>query len=264
MSNLALNLVASAARIPDRVAAITGESTMTYAELDGASARLATLLEREGIGLGDRVGVMLPNIAAAPIAYYGIWRMGAIVVPMNPLMQGREVQFYLSNTGAKALIGSSGLPGAATDGAEGAGAKLWVVDDAELARLTCDLPEYGEPVLRGASDTAVVLHTSGTTGTPKGAELTHGSLGSNRDVILRRLVTLTEDDVVLACLPLFHVFGMTCAMNTAIAAGAGLSLMARFDPAKAIERIRRDRVTVLEAVPTMYSRAALRCRSVPA
>ena len=253
MSNLALKLVASAARIPDRIAAITGEQTMTYAELDGASARLATLLEREGIGLGDRVGVMLPNIAAAPIAYYGIWRMGAIVVPMNPLMQGREVQFYLSNTGAKALIGSSGFAGAATDGAEGAGAKLWLVDDAELARLTRDLPEYGEPVLRGASDTAVVLHTSGTTGTPKGAELTHGSLGSNRDVILRRLVTLTEDDVVLACLPLFHVFGMTCAMNTAIAAGAGLSLMARFDPAKAIERIRRDRVTVLEAVPTMYS-----------
>ena len=253
MSNLALNLVASAARIPDRTAAITGEQTMTYAELDGASARLATLRERDGIGVGDRVGVMLPNIAAAPIAYYGIWRMGAIVVPMNPLMQGREVQFYLSNTGAKALIGNPAFAGAATDGAEGAGATVWLVDDAELARLTADLPEYGEPVLRGTSDTAVVLHTSGTTGTPKGAELTHGSLGSNRDVIVRRLLMLTDDDVVLACLPLFHVFGMTCAMNAAVAAGAGLSLLARFDPAEAIERIRRDRVTVLEAVPTMYS-----------
>jgi long-chain acyl-CoA synthetase len=130
---------------------------------------------------------------------------------------------------------------------------LWLVDDAELARLTDGLPVYGEPVLRDASDTAVVLHTSGTTGTPKGAELTHGSLGSNRDVIVRHLLMLTDDDVVLACLPLFHVFGMTCAMNAAIAVGAGLSLMARFDPAKAIERIRRDRVTVLEAVPTMYS-----------
>jgi long-chain acyl-CoA synthetase len=253
MSNLALDLVASAARIPDRTATVTGEQTMTYAELDGASARLATLLEREGIGVGDRVGVMLPNTAAAPITYYGIWRMGAIVVPMNPLMQGREVRFYLSNTGATALIGSLGFAGPATDGAQRAGAKLWLVDDAELARLTSDLPEYGEPVLRGASDTAVVLHTSGTTGTPKGAELTHGSLGSNRDVVVRRLLMLTEDDVVLACLPLFHVFGMTCAMNAAISAGAGLSLMARFDPAEAIERIRRDRVTVLEAVPTMYS-----------
>ena len=253
MSNLALNLVASAARIPDRAAAITDEDTMTYAELDAASARLATLLEREGIGAGDRVGVMLPNIAAAPITYYGIWRLGAIAVPMNPLMQGREVQFYLSNTDAKALIGSSGFARAATEGAESAGAKLWLVDDAELARLTADLPAVASPAERADSDTAVVLHTSGTTGTPKGAELTHGSLGSNQEVILRRLVKMTDEDVVLACLPLFHVFGMTCAMNAAIAAGAGLSLMARFDPAKAIERIRRDRVTVLEAVPTMYS-----------
>ena len=207
MSNLALNLVASAARNPDRAAAITDESTMTYAELDAASARLATLLEREGISAGDRVGVMLPNIAAAPIAYYGIWRLGATVVPMNPLMQGREVQFYLSNTDSKALIGSPGFAGAATDGAESAGAKLWLVDDAELSRLTADLPEFGSPVERADSDTAVVLHTSGTTGTPKGAELTHGSLGSNQEVIVRRLVKLTDEDVVLACLPLFHVFG---------------------------------------------------------
>ena len=122
MSNLALNLVASVARIPVRTAAITDEHPMTYVELDTASARLTTLLERKGISAGDRVGVMLPNIAAAPIAYYGIWRLGAIVVPMNPLMQGREVQFYLSNTDSKALIGSPGFAGAATDGAESAGA----------------------------------------------------------------------------------------------------------------------------------------------
>jgi long-chain acyl-CoA synthetase len=253
MSNLALNLVASAARNPDRTAAITDEHTMTYAELDTASAQLATLLQRQGIGVGDRVGVMLPNIAAAPIAYYGIWRIGAIVVPMNPLMQGREVQFYLSNTDSKALIASPGFAGAATEGAKSSGATLWLVDDGELARLTADLPAYGEPIPRDASDTAVVLHTSGTTGTPKGAELTHGSLGSNQDVVMRHLLKLTDEDVVLACLPLFHVFGMTCAMNAAIAAGAGLSLIERFNPAEAIERIQRDRVTVLEAVPTMYS-----------
>jgi long-chain acyl-CoA synthetase len=253
MSNLALNLVASSARIPDRVATITDEGTMTYAELNIASARLAHLLDREGIGVGDRVGVMLPNIAAAPISYYGIWRLGAIVVPMNPLMKGREVRFYLSNTDSKALIGSSAFADAPTEGADATGARLWLVDDPALSRLTVGLPEFGELAERADSDTAVVLHTSGTTGTPKGAELTHGSLGSNRDVIVRRLLKLTDEDVVLACLPLFHVFGMTCAMNAAIAAGASLSLMARFDPVKAIERIGRDRITVLQAVPTMYS-----------
>jgi long-chain acyl-CoA synthetase len=253
MSNLALDLIATARRIPHRTATIADDATMTYAELDAASSRLATFLEREGIGMGDRVGIMLPNVPAAPIAYYGIWRLGGIAVPMNPLMQGREVAFYLSNTGAKALIATPDFADAARQGADTAGSKSWIVDDAELARLTDGLPEFGEPVERNASDTAVVLHTSGTTGTPKGAELTHGSLGSNRDVVMRRLLKLTDDDVVLACLPLFHVFGMTCAMNAAIAAGAGLSLMARFDPSKAIERIRQDRVTVLEAVPTMYT-----------
>src|ERR1700742_450592 len=126
MSNLALNLVATARRIPSRIAAISDDSALTYAELDAASSRLATFLDREGIGVGDRVGVMLPNISAAPIAYYGIWRLGAVAVPMNPLMQGREVQFYLSNTDAKALIGSSAFARAATEGAESAGAKLWL------------------------------------------------------------------------------------------------------------------------------------------
>jgi long-chain acyl-CoA synthetase len=253
MSNLALNLVATARRIPSRIAAISDDSALTYAELDAASSRLATFLDREGIGVGDRVGVMLPNIPAAPIVYYGIWRLGGVAVPMNPLMQAREVAFYLSNTGAEAIIGSRDFAEAATGGADSADATVWLVDDAEVARLTDGLPEFGDPVERHVSDTAVVLHTSGTTGTPKGAELTHGSLGSNQDVVARRLLELSDDDVVLACLPLFHVFGMTCAMNAAIAAGAGLSLMARFDPAKAIGRIRRDRVTVLEAVPTMYT-----------
>ena len=253
MSNLALNLTRTAARIPTHTATITDEATKTYAELDAESARFATLLSRRGIEAGDRVGVMMPNTAAVPVAYYAIWRLGAIVVPMNPLLQAREVNFYLSNTAAKAVLASPDFARPAAEGAREAGAESWIIDDAELAEMTRDLPEFGDPVPRASSDTAIVLHTSGTTGKPKGAELTHDSLGSNQEVVARTLLRLTEDDVVLAALPLFHVFGMTCAMNAAIAAGAALSLMARFDAAKAIERIRRDRVTVLEAVPTMYS-----------
>lgn len=253
MSNLALNLTSTAWRIPAHTATITDEGTMSYAELDAESSRFATLLRRRGIEAGDRVGVMLPNTAAAPIAYYSIWRLGGIVVPMNPLLQAREVQFYLSNTAAKAVLASPDFARAADAGGQAAGAQVWVIDDAELAQLTNDLPEFGKPVTRAGSDTAVVLHTSGTTGKPKGAELTHDSLGSNREVVVRTLLRLTDDDVVLAALPLFHVFGMTCAMNAAIAVGATLSLMPRFNAALAIERIRRDRVTVLEAVPTMYS-----------
>lgn len=253
MHNLALNLTETASRIPDRTAAIAEDHALTYAELDAASARFATFLDREGVGTDDRVGVMLPNVPAAVIAYYGIWRRGAIAVPMNPLMQAREVAFYLSNTGAAAMVGPPDFAAAATEGAETAGAKCWLVDDAGMAQLIDGLSGFGPPVQRQQADTAVVLHTSGTTGTPKGAELTHGSLGSNLAVITGELLGLTDADVVLACLPLFHVFGMTCAMNAAIVAGAGLSLVARFHPAQAIERIRRDGVTVLEAVPTMYT-----------
>jgi long-chain acyl-CoA synthetase len=253
VSNLALNLTRTAWRIPTHTATVTDEGTKRYAELDAESSRFATLLRRRGIEAGDRVGVMLPNTAAVPVAYYSIWRLGGIVVPMNPLLQAREVQFYLSNTAAKAVLVGPDFARAAAEGGQAAGAQVWVIDDAALVQLTNDLAEFGEPVARAGSDTAVVLHTSGTTGKPKGAELTHESLGSNQEVVVRTLLRLTDDDVVLAALPLFHVFGMTCAMNAAIAAGATLSLMPRFDAAKAIERIRRDRVTVLEAVPTMYS-----------
>ena len=95
MSNLALNLADTARSIPAHPATVTDVATMTYADLHAESSRFATLLQRNGIGAGDRVGVMLPNIAAMPIAYYSIWQLGAIVVPMNPLLGAREVQFYL-------------------------------------------------------------------------------------------------------------------------------------------------------------------------
>lgn len=253
MANLALNLVDSAQRHPHRIAVITETVKMTYAEVDAAVARLATLLHRSGVRAGDRVGVMLPNIAAAPISYYAIWRVGAIAVPMNPLLQAGEVEFQLANTAARLLIGSVGFAAAAAEAAERTNTVLRLVDDALLAAMTAGLPAFGDPVERGPQHTAAVLHTSGTTGTPKGAELTHGNLGSNQNVFRSSLIRLTERDVVLACLPLFHVFGMTCAMNAAIASGSTLSLLARFDPTLAIGRIATDQVTVFAGVPTMYT-----------
>ncbi|WP_327139793.1 long-chain-fatty-acid--CoA ligase [Nocardia sp. NBC_01327] len=253
MPNLALNLTAAALRWPDRIATRVDQHTLTYAELDAAAGRTATFLAAAGIGPGDRVGLMLPNTAAVPVTYYGILRLGAIVVPMNPLMHAREVEFYLTNTGARALFGTPAFADAAISACAATGAQCWIVDDAELDSITADFSPYGPPAERADSDTAVILHTSGTTGRPKGAELTHGSLGNNQDLTARTLLHLTPDDVVLGCLPLFHVFGMTCGMNAALAAGATLTLLPRFDPATAIDIIRRDGVTVFEGVPTMYS-----------
>jgi long-chain acyl-CoA synthetase len=253
MTNLSLNLVAAADRYPDTAALRCGDLTLTYTEFDRASARLATFLERAGVGPGDRVGIMLPNSPAFAVVFYGIMRRGAIAVPMNPLLKAREIEFYLSNTSAKTLFATPAFGDAAVAGAEAAGAGVWLVDDAGLAELIADQPAQQDPVCREDTDTAVVLHTSGTTGQPKGAELTHGGLRRNAEISVRTLLEVGSDDVVMGALPLFHVFGLTCGLNAAVSVGATLALIPRFDPRTAIEIIEREGVTVFEGVPTMYS-----------
>src|SRR5919106_2145612 len=225
--NLATNLTATARLHPSRTALALGDAELSYAELDAASARVAGMLRARGLGPGDRVGVMLPNVPQFAMAYYGVLRMGGIVVPMNPLLKSREVEHYVSDSGA-----------------------ALVLDDASA------LPGDGEPghgvAERGEDDTAVILYTSGTTGKPKGAELTHGKLAHNAEV-LRGLISVESDDVILGALPLFHSFGQTCGLNTAVASGACLALIPRFLPGDVFELIERRRVTVLEGVPTMYA-----------
>ncbi|MFM6851038.1 MAG: AMP-binding protein, partial [Terrabacter sp.] len=110
-----------------------------------------------------------------------------------------------------------------------------------------------EPVDRADDDTAVILYTSGTTGKPKGAELTHFNLHRNAERSAGDIMQITEDDVIMGCLPLFHVFGLTCGLNTSVQRGSTLTLIPRFDPAKAIEVLGRDHVTIFQGVPTMYA-----------
>jgi long-chain acyl-CoA synthetase len=253
MTNLSLNLTEAAAMYPDSVAIRYDDYTLSFAELDDAGARLATFLESEGVEAGDRVGLMLPNIPAFAVVYYGILRIGAVAVPINPLLSEREIQFYLSNSGAQILLGSEQFAAAAVAGAHAADARHWLVDDRSLAELTEGLAPHPRPVVLPDSATAVILHTSGTTGTPKGAELTHGGLNRNQAITARSLLQIGHNDVVMGCLPLFHVFGMTCGLNAAVSSGATLTLIPRFDPQKALAVIERDRVTVFEGVPTMYS-----------
>jgi long-chain acyl-CoA synthetase len=250
---LSTNLVASKDRQPDRIALRCDDLQFTFAEFDDAAARVARLLERAGVEPGDRVGLMLPNTPAFAIAFYGIMYRGAVAVPMNPLLKAREVSYYLANSGAKALFATPAFADEATAGATEVGARCWLVDDAGLAKLIADLPRQDVPVERGYDDVAVILHTSGTTGKPKGAMLTHGNLGRNAEVAVRTLAETGPDDVVMGCLPLFHVFGLTCGLNSSVLSGAMLTLIPRFDPRKALEVIERDAVTVFEGVPTMYS-----------
>jgi len=210
------------------------------------------MLKSKGVQRGDRVGVMLPNVPYFPAVYYGVLRAGAIVVPMNVLLKGREVAYYLSDAGVKVLLAWHGFMEAAQKGADDAGGvEVVSVKPGEIEGLIFAHEPDDEVAEQDADDTAVILYTSGTTGRPKGAELTHANLGKNVEASCA-LFDFTVGDVIFAGLPLFHSFGQTCTMNAAIRGGCTMTLLPRFDPTKALEILQRDGCTVFEGVPTMY------------
>jgi long-chain acyl-CoA synthetase len=253
MTNLALNLAEAARMYPDKPAIRLDDHVLTYAALEEASARAAGLLRARGVAPGDRVGIMLPNVPEFAIAYYGVLRAGGTVVPMNPLLREREVEYYVADSGARLLFAWHQVADEAAQGAKKAGAETVAVTPGGLAAMLTGFPPDPEPVSRDGQDTAVILYTSGTTGKPKGAELTHANLGINAAVMASTLLHLGPEDVVMGCLPLFHSFGQTCGLNAAVGVGATLTLIPRFDPGQALQVIARDQVTIFEGVPTMYA-----------
>jgi len=226
---------------------------LDYSELREAAGLVTSLLSSAGVAPGDRVGIMLPNVPAFPIAFYGALAAGAVVVPMNPLLKSREVAYYLGDSGAKVLFAWYSSAGEAAKGAADTGARVFTVDDPDLRSLLAGLFPVHTRAERDDDDDAVVLYTSGTTGQPKGAQLTHANLSRNAALTAETLINAGPDDVVMGCLPLFHVFGLTCGLNATIAGGGTLTLLPRFDPGQVLGIIARDRVTVFEGVPTMYA-----------
>ena len=249
--NLATNLVRSAQRYPHRPAVRLDDTILSYAALDEGSARVAGLLRERGVRPGDRVALMLPNLPEFAVIYYGILRAGCVVVPMNPLLKAREVAYYLGDSEAQLIFTWHGSAEDAEAGAARAGAQCVVVD-AAFGDLLASAASVTDVVDRSGADTAVILYTSGTTGQPKGAELTHANLSTNVEIMATDLCQVGPDDVIFGGLPLFHSFGQTCGLNTAVSVGACLTLVARFAPTKVLEVLQRDRVTVFEGVPTMY------------
>ncbi|MBJ7332604.1 MAG: long-chain fatty acid--CoA ligase [Solirubrobacteraceae bacterium] len=251
MANLADALTKIAAEHPNGIAIKLDDVELPYAALDGMAAHVAGLLVERGVEPGDRVGIMLPNVPYFPAIYYGILKAGAAVVPMNVLLKGREAEFYLSDSGAKQFFAWEGFAEEAEIAAEAAGVPLTTVTPGEFEQIIAAAAPLQENVPRAGDDTCVILYTSGTTGTPKGAELTHSNIGSNVATNVE-MFGFTPDDVIFGGLPLFHSFGQTCAMNAGIASGATVTLLPRFDAPKALEIIDRDKVTVFMGVPTMY------------
>jgi long-chain acyl-CoA synthetase len=237
---------------PQQLAIKAGETSLTYSQLDTLSARAAALMRDAGVRPGDRVGVMLPNVPAFAIAYYGALRAGAVIVPMNTMLKAREIRFYLGDPEVSLLFAWHGARDEVDAGAAGLDTTVVYVAPGEFDDLLSTRRPVPDVAQREADDTAVILYTSGTTGKPKGAELSHANLTRNAQASLE-LFGLRRDDVVIGALPLFHSFGQTCSLNAVLSAGAQLSMIARFEPGAVLQTVERDGATAFMGVPTMYT-----------
>ncbi len=259
--NLATMLRESAVAHPSKPVAIFDGGQLSYAELDALSDRFAAGLQASGLGRGDKVGLQLPNIPQFLIAYFGMLKTGCVAVPLNVLLKAPELAYCLRDSHARALVTWAGVADEALIGAKQAGVPaVYVagtpgVPESSVPRrfeeLLTAAPETPPMAVTDPGDTAVIVYTSGTTGTPKGAELTHFQLFMNADTP-GRVFGIRDDDVVMVALPLFHVFGLSSQLDVCVRFGATMSLIPRFDAAKVLEVIQRDGVTIFEGVPTMY------------
>jgi len=252
--NLAANLVDAAASGGDRTALRVDDESISYAEFLAQAQAAAGLVRSLGLAPGDRVGLVAPNVPAYPVIFYGVLLAGCAVVPMNPLLSVREMGYYLADSGARAVFAVAAVAEAARQAATEKGVQLVVVGPGgPTPEQLAGVEPLREAEPREGSDLATILYTSGTTGQPKGALLTHDNLSSNARTSTETLIQGQPDDIVMGCLPLFHVFGLTCGLNAAVTSGMSLALLPRFDPVKALELIAKHRVTIFEGVPTMYA-----------
>jgi long-chain acyl-CoA synthetase len=269
MLNLANILDFSAKEYAAKTALVFGDKRFNYAQLNAVANQVANGLTAQGIGKGDKVALSCPNLPFFPMVYFGILKTGAVVVPLNVLLKGREIAYHLNDSDAKAYFCFQGTPElpmaqegwAGFNGAERC-AHFWVMTadpaaaspvegTATLGQLIGRQSPVFETVVTAFDDTAVILYTSGTTGFPKGAELSHASMTMNA-LGSRDLLVLNREDVHLVVLPLFHSFGQTVLMNAGLSMGNTLVLIPRFTPDGVLGAMQAEKVTVFAGVPTMY------------
>ena len=272
-SNLAAVLEHQATLVPDRVAVTCRDVNLTYAQLNARASQIAAGLVALGIQPGDHVALSCPNVPWFPMAYYAILKAGAVVVPLNVLLKPREIAYHLQDADAKVMLvfeGTPELPMAqmARAGCDEAGCKNLVVMTLDAAApapvspsLTLGQLMHGQPPAfemrpRQPHDTAVILYTSGTTGQPKGAELTHANMTMNaicsREMFAAGSRGGLSQDVHLVTLPLFHSTAQTCQMNAGFYGGSRLVLLSRFEPRAVLETMQKEQVGFWIGVPTMY------------
>jgi long-chain acyl-CoA synthetase len=265
MLNLAVILEGSARRDPGKVALMLDDLKLRYAEVNGDANKIANGLVEQGVRPGDKVALMLPNTPHFVLCYYAALKIGATVVPLNVLFKRHEVAYHLDDSDSVALIAWEGFVGEAAEGfqqakncrrlivAQAPGSTAALPEDAlPLNALLADTSPTFDTYQTMPDDTAVILYTSGTTGRPKGAELSHFNMFFNAYIGAEKVLRIEPDEVGMAVLPLFHSFGQTCVMNALIYAGATITLLPRFEPQKALEVLARDKVSFFAGVPTIY------------
>lgn len=269
MLNLASVFTCSADLYPDKMAVVCGESRLTYRQMHGAINQIANGLADAGINKGDNVALSCPNVPYFSLAYYAILKVGATVVPLNVLSTGREIGYYLNDCNAKAYLcfqGTAELPMAKAgyegfQQAEGC-EHFWVMmaDPAapssvagatSLAEMMAPQSADCDTTCTEPCDTAVILYTSGTTGFPKGAELSHSNMVMNA-LASKSIMANVHEDVQVISLPLFHSFGQTCQMNAGFASGNTLVFVPRFTAEAVFSALQQENGTVFAGVPTMY------------
>ena len=265
--NLATILNETALATPDATVHTFMGSATTYRELDEQSGRFAAGLLESGLQPGQVVGLQLPNLPQFLVAYFGTLKAGMVLLPLNPLLKAPEIEYHLSDSAASVMIGFDGLHQEAAKACELEGVPLYLVSFsadplpdglkpfADLISAADLVTPGGDIRATNADDTAVLIYTSGTTGKPKGAELTHFELYMNCSVS-GHLFGAQPDDVTLAVLPFFHVFGLSSVVNVAVRYGSGLSIVPRFEPGAVIDALERDRCSVIAGVPTMLQAIA--------
>lgn len=261
------NLASLIAGRPDsqEVAVTWAGGTVTYGELGAKVGQARHWLASRGIKAGDRVALALPNVPGVVVFYYATVSLGAVAVPLHPLLSSREVVYQLKDSGARLLL--AGENTRVADESEQTGETVGETVDIECLAVDCDFSAVPlaswQPQPVHPDEPAVLLYTSGTTGAPKGATLTHGNMLSNARACAE-VFGFQASDTIFGGLPLFHAFGQTVSMNAVFAAGATIALLPRFTPGGAAQLCATTGVTVFAAVPTMYSAWATYLATDPA
>jgi long-chain acyl-CoA synthetase len=255
----------AAERTPDHPALLSGASTLSWSELDALVDRAASALGQLGLAAGDRVVLQLGNSPEFPPLYFGALRAGLVAVPANTGYTGPELNHLLRDSGARALVTSSVQVISAVDELRGGPLRHVLVASPSGPDGTVPLPGLlaaapplaSRHVPRSPEDLAVLGYTSGTSGKPRGAMLSHRALLANLEQCAALWpAPVLPQDVLLLAVPLFHAYGLNPGLGLLARAGATGVLVEHFDPTGTLELITRHRVTAVPAVPAMYVRWA--------